>query len=190
MKDTLEHIRTVNTYLSEKYPEASFNILGIELPSITKEYETYEFSVDGATENSYVIIDESGQCNDNYYRLLLEPEYDAELEQRLSQIGISAVAVFTDFPSFLGKEVDGTLSAEEIIAAGSEIQRDTAIYINSVDCDMDINTIKEAVTNLNVYGSYRVYYSDIFENGMDAETCRNTWLENKDRVNTISFQSN
>jgi hypothetical protein len=188
MEETLEHIRTVNSYLKEKYPEASFEITGVELSGMTVENESYEFSVEGADENSYAIIYESGECRDNYYRLLLEPEYDAELVRRLGKSGISAVTVFTDFPSAQGEEVDGNLSAEDIISAGSKIQRDTAIYINSTDCGMGTEAIKEAVTALNIYGSYRIYYSDIFESGMDAETCQNRWLQNKDRVDTISFQ--
>jgi hypothetical protein len=188
MKNTLEHIRMVTTYLKEKYPDASCSILRIELPSMTVENEKYEFSVDGTAENSYVIIDGSGQCKDNYYRLLLEPVYDAELERRLSESGISVVCVFTDFSSAAGMEVDGTLSAEELMSAESELQRDTAIYMNSEDCRMNPDAIKEAITSLHIYGSYRVYYADVFEKGMDAETCWNTWLENKDRVETISFQ--
>ena len=186
----LTQLRAVARYLSEKYPGHAFRITDIELRHSTKSSIDYLFTAEG-TEALYTAVadgPESTEFRDDYYVTLIGDAYDAALAERLREETPDVVAVETAFSALLGTDVTGTEAPEALLAMGSALPRDTAVYVGGADPEAALERTKAAIESLNIYGAYRLYSSERFHAGMTAADCASLRAAEPSAVQSASVQ--
>ena len=159
-EETLREIRAGETYMKEKYPEESFEIVSIEpankfYPWTTLHMESPEY---GAFKT--VVTPENGEYrySEDFYGLLLRKTYDEKISQILGEGGITAAA-YTDFYSPMGEEAGRDTTPEELIALKSGLPRDTHLFVEDTgDKDETAGKAADILRSAGVYGSYTLYF--------------------------------
>ena len=184
--EALNEMRGAVQYLEDKYPSADTKIIDFQDKNMLNNQNSFSFTVEDSGDTYQIIQTELGIFKDNYYADLIQPKYDDYLMATLKSEGYPVVAVKTDFTLSQGMEMDGSQTVEQILSTGSSLPRDTAIYM-SVKDEAICENMKNYILEHDIYGSYRIYSSDLYMDYMNPEECYDIWLDNRDEIITISF---
>ena len=163
--EALNQLRTGEDYLIQKYPSHTFEITHFENATKLTNQAISNYVDEYGRSFAVTITPENGEyvCRDTYYGLAIQEHYDREIEQLLSEAGITA-KTYTDFPMPAGFEVDETASLSSINEIEPKITRCTHIYVDEAEKGSEIyERTKKNLESNRAYGSYILYYVPSFE---------------------------
>lgn len=175
--EAVNQYRYANQYLSEKYPGYEFELFHFSpLRLATSETMSYFREKNTDSDEYYELFLEGKDgvysVRDNFFWHLIGPVYDAELTKRLKTEGLEDFYVKTVAMCYMGTEVDGNTTVEELIEEGKEwgIQINLRLYVDmpgveGEDTDKVMQMAEKVVRDMNQYGAHDVCFG---EGGVDA----------------------
>lgn len=176
-------LEIVTEYLSNKYPDNNFEVISYNPPvKIDADKDAYFLIKDVDSNKEYEVFiaykNNEYYCYDNYYQNIIRKNYDEKITDIISECGYT-VKTYTDFPSYIGEEVNSETTTDDIIDMGNELYRITSIYSEE---EIDIDLIRENFISKNIYGSFFVYIIPSIE-----DSSENLRLNNANYKNYSSF---
>ena len=132
----LDQMRSVASYLKEKYPSYNFEITGCEPKSgTTRDYDEWFFKakeVDRASAFIASIEGEAGkfQIRDDFFGEIVKASIEKEVSQILSDGGFDVVEVNVSFWEQLGKEYGEGISPDEVLKGEIAAENDIKVFID------------------------------------------------------------
>lgn len=189
--------RFVLEYLSEKYPDYSFKILGGEPANAVNSCAGFSFrEKDGDTVFRAQVTQEEGTLKgeDNFYGEIIRESYDAYIYEKCKEKISFLSGVYSIITGVKGSDYNEKLTVEAIVSGEKEISPLTEIYlsgrqITEEEWEKEAELVEKEVRNLNLYGSYIVYYlTDTSENAFDAKGYHE-YIQSNDFLYKYSFQN-
>lgn len=163
-KTMLQQIRSLQSYLEQKYPGVEFGITDVSLTYQGVDRNLFHFSADG--EGYYTARTPKDTCEfeDNYFGEVLADRYAEALHEMIPQ----AVAVGTVITGYGGREICASLTAEQMMELGSELVRDSFLYFHT---QSGADAAREVLEQKQIYGSYELVVSSVFSKVLNSEDC-------------------
>lgn len=184
----LKRMRKLMWYLDDKYPGHTFELTGFEPVGLDTPCDFYRFTADGGKEKSHAIYSpkEALGFSDDYYAMLLEPAYDALLLEALCREAEARaipkpVCCHTFFKAMYSREAFLPGMAEELLYDDRVLVRDSEIFLPTVS-EEAVQAYEEIIEDTGICGAFRIYYSDLFGEGMDVDDCWGIWKTKRRHV--------
>lgn len=183
-------------YLSEKYPDYSFKILGGEPENAVNACASFSFSEkDGETVFRAQVIQEKGEWigEDNFYGEMIREPYDAYIYENCKEKLHLLGGVYSIITGVKGSDYNEKLTVEEIVSGEKEISPLTEIYLKGMsiteeEWEKEAALVEKELRSLQLYGSYIVYYiTDYSETGVDGKGYHE-YIKGNDYLYRYSFQ--
>ncbi len=174
--EALIQFRFAKEYLQKKYPGYEYNFFAFSPSDKFDDFTTLEFNVDD-TENYFTVkviaTDEGYEAEDNLWGYVLRPDFQAMMEELLSDAGLEDFYVFTKMSGYYGEEIDADTTVDEIVDMGRDIKTDLQVFVDMEPSDEEktqevVDLIEEQLRSIDNYGGHIVY----FEHGI-SEECSN-----------------
>ncbi len=182
----LKGLRNLTKYLKEKYPSYDCTILEITRQGLFLEDTIYYFSVSGFSGKYEAMLKNDNSFCDNFYFELYSLEYNNDLKSEIEKSNKNIIAINTDFTSYTGMEAKEGLNMDDLKKL--KLPCIISLYVN-VDTDNELEELKNIIKKLDLYGSYTIYNSALFQHGMTSVECKDTWSNNRENIKYITFNS-
>lgn len=178
-KEALQQLRAAIGYLAEKYPGRELTFTSFTPATKFTPWGQLVFTaVEDGTFTATVKPTEDGYvCADTYYGALIRERYDLRVQELLGQAGIQAASV-TEFSSPMGTEVDGSTTADELIALEPKLTRNTHLFVSAQETSEALaDAVRQRLREAGLYGSYALYFvpESQWEETAVLEQKRHTW---------------
>lgn len=175
--EALEQLRAGTSYLKEKYPGQSFELLTFE--AATQFNGRAAVSFQGCTPEEYTLYirpsDGEYICADTFYGSLLREEYDKKVEEVLASSGYYGRA-YTRFPSPVGRELGEDTDADDLLKFFPKLTRDTDLFFICEDHDTAVKEAQAILSQAGFYGAYTLYFvQDLPQDIQVLESGRSGW---------------
>lgn len=169
-------MRRLYADLEERYPGYQFTVSykthdDLFGPNGYYKYYTEE-EITGRTFYTYIFYDDQGDYEheqDSFYGYFIEDEYAEYLKEQLEYRQIEdVVKVEVRMPYSMGKECNSSMTIEDIINEDIRVSSQFKIYIyargvTEEECKMHAESLQMELENINLYGTYDIYYCDMEE---------------------------
>lgn len=182
----LKGLRNLTIYLKEKYPSYDCKIQRIGIEGLIDRTIKYCFTVSGFSKEYEAILKDNNSFSDNFYSKIYSLEYSNEIRSEVQKFNKNIINVNTDFYSYTDMETREGLNIEEFKKL--KLNCNTDIYVN-VNTNNELEELKQIIRKLDLYGSYTIYNSTLFQNGMTSAECKDIWKNNRNAVEHTSFNS-
>ena len=177
--DGLRQLRAGAAYLEQKYPNAPLEVTSFVPANQFTKWAEMTFRADGAEQEYRLTVApaEGGfDCADDYYGALLRESYDQKVAETVAEGGYTVLS-YTEFPSPAGLEVGPDTTAEELIALGPELTRNTHLFLEPVEQrDAAAAQIKDRLAAAGFYGAFTLYFVPSLQGDvLELEAARKTW---------------
>ncbi len=150
----LKEMRAVESYLTAKYPNYSFEITGCEPKSgTTRTYSEWYFkSAEIDRESAFIAMSEedgdSFSIRDAFFGQLIGAPIKNYLEQFLAAEKLPIIRIDVSFWEYLGDEYDDKISPEKVLTGEIDAGNDFKIFLDdSMLKEKDYSAIKEKIKN-------------------------------------------
>lgn len=155
----LGQLRAGMSYLAEKYPSQSFEVLTFEAATKFSGRATILFQGGVPGEYTLYVRPSDGEyiCTDTFYGGLLREEYDKKVEEALASGGRIGRS-YTRFPSPVGVELGEGATADDLFRLFPKLTRDTDLFFVCDDHDAAAKEVQAVLTQAGFYGAYTMYF--------------------------------
>lgn len=164
-KEILAQYDYALSHLREKYPSYEFTIVDCEPADSDSSYTVFTFvEIQDLTigYECYVYDDgDSYRTEDNFYGYLLKDDMAAYLSEFLMDAGIDVMEIECDITTVQGDAFDESMDLQTALNDDTLMEQRSNIYILDDGDYMTVcNTIRDLITEKNIYGSYRIIVND------------------------------
>ena len=166
--------------LNEKYPGYQFRITYLYIDSSFSNFTVKEKRT-GECFSMYVSRNEDGsyEVEDNFYAYLFKGKYENYLLKQLKIKIDNIIEVNSGITSVKGREYDINMTVEDILTERLQINPRIYIHISAKgmsieDCMNYANLVENEVKNIDLYGSYDVFFwnsTEEMKNNNDSDDC-------------------
>lgn len=195
--EALIQFRFAKEYLQKKYPGYEYNFFVFSPSDKFDDFTTLEFNVDD-TENYFTVkviaTDEGYEAEDNLWGYVLRPDFQAMMEELLSDAGLEDFYVFTKMSGYYGEEIAADTTVDEIVDMGRDIKTDLQVFVDMDPSDETktqevVDLIEKQLRSIDNYGGHIVYFEPgISEECSNIEECFEYRNEHYDMY-SISFNT-
>ena len=197
MLAALGQARRLLACLEQRYPGYHFVINRFEPANIDTVRDFYSISPENdrsLTAHALYYKDED-IFRDDFYSILLEPEYDSLLAGKMRGAGLSFKGLYTFFKVLCGDDCPRPADASRLLTESADPIRDTEIFIampaDNEACQSraldQVKAICAYLADAGIHGSFRIYYSARFTSEMSTDACWRLWREEKEGIRVVSF---
>lgn len=179
----IERLRRVYADLEERYPGYRFYISGVRPPGMFGQvgYSLYyakeettgrEFDVHAYFEDGDYAYEK-----DNFYAYFVEEEYATHVGKLLKEKGVDKIVKTGGvMQNVMGKECDSTITVEKVMNEYiEEISPTVWIFLEAKgmteeECMESAEKVQEKLEEINLKGSYAIYYCDMVEKEIISST--------------------